>query len=247
MPELRITFWVASFTLAAVLSSSACLRAAPGALRPGEYITENGWGILTVSTSADRTTRFSIEAVGGNGHNCSVDGEVRNLRSLLDVDEAKDCEIAFRPTDEGIEVSSVGPGDCHRYFCGMRADFLGLYLTPGPGCGTKDHQEIRNQFKQLYTAKSYAKAAAKLEPLLSRCSKTLDWLEVGWVRNDLAITQYHLGRLADCRKTLEPLMADASKTDEELQGLFPPSDFESYLPIAKATRHNAKLCAQEKR
>ena len=247
MQELRCARWAASLALTVLIASPACLRAETGALRPGEYLTEGGWGVLTVSTSGDRTTHFSIEAVGGNGHTCSVDGEVRDLEASLDVDEAEPCKITFLPTAEGIEVSGVESTDCHRYFCGIRADFLGLYLKPAPGCGTKELQEARDQFKQLYTAKSCAKAAAKLEPLLSRCSRTLGWLETGWLRNDLAVTQYHLGRLADCRKTLEPLLDDASKTDDELREQFPPTDFESYLPIAKATRHNAKLCAQPKK
>lgn len=247
MLELRLARWTASLALAALLVSPARARAGTDTLRPGEYITENGWGVLTLSTSGDRTVHFSIEAVGGNGHTCSLDGEVRNLRARLDVDEeGKACEVTFLPKAESIDVSSVDSETC-RYFCGMRASFEGEYFRPDPGCGTKERSTTREQFQRLYDAKSYAKASALLEPLLSRCSKTLDWLESGRIRNDLAITQYHLGRLADCRKTLEPLLEEASKTEEELQETYPPSDFESYLPIAKATLHNAKLCAEKKR
>jgi hypothetical protein len=230
--------------LVACLTLPACVLAGTDTLRPGEYITEGGWGVLTISTSGDRATHFSIEAVGGNGHTCSLEGEVRNLQSRLDVDEPdKPCVVTFVPKPEGIDVSSIVSDVC-RYFCGMRASFEGEYLRPDPGCGTKERSATREQFKQLYAAKSYAKASAVIEPFLIRCSKVMDWLEDGWVRNDLAITQYHLGRLADCRKTLEPLMEDAVKAEDELE--LPPSDLESYLPIAKATRHNAKLCAQEK-
>ena len=243
MPQTR---WAVSLTLAAFLSFPVCVRAETDTLRPGEYITESGWGVLTVSTSGGRTS-FSIEAVGANGHTCSLDGEIKNLKARLDTDEEnKLCEVTFRPTADGIDVSSVDMEPC-RYFCGMRAGFEGEYLRPNPGCGTKERRATREQFKKLYDAKSYAGAAALLEPFLSRCEKTLDWLESGRVHNDLAITQYHLGRLADCRKTLEPLMEDASKTDGELQENLPPSDYESYLPIVKAARHNAKLCAQPKR
>lgn len=245
MPELRLIGWTAPLALAALLLSPACVLAATDTLRPGEYITEGGWGVLTISTAGGRTA-FSIEAVGANGHTCSLDGEIRNLRARLDLDEeGKVCEVTFLPKAESIDVSSVDAELC-RYFCGMRASFEGEYLRPGPGCGTKESSATRKQFKKLYDAKSYAEAAALLEPLLSRCSKTLDWLENGQVRNDLAITQYHLGRLADCRKTLEPLIEEASKTEGELRETYPPSDFESYLPIAKATLHNAKLCAPKK-
>lgn len=233
----------AAGTLAALLVLPACVRAGAEALRPGEYVTENGWGVLTISTSEDRTAHFSIEAIGGNGHMCSLEGEVRDLRARLDVDEPdKACVVTFLPKAEGIEVSSVDSELC-RFFCGMRATFEGQYLKPSPGCGSQERGATRERFKQLYAAKSYAKASTVLEPLLRDCSKTLDWLESGWVRNDLAITQYHLGRLADCRKTLEPLTAEAAKTEEELRSSLPPSDFDNYLPIAKATWHNAKLCA----
>jgi hypothetical protein len=246
MPELRLTQWIASLALAALLSMPVSVQAGTDALRPGEYITEDGWGVLTISASGDRTT-FTIEAVGGNGHTCSLEGEIKNLKARLDVDEeGKACEVTFLPKAESIDVSSVDSETC-RYFCGMRASFEGEYLKPNPGCGTEERGATREQFQKLYDAKSYARAATLLEPFLSRCEKTLDWLESAGLRNDLAITQYHLGRLADCRKTLEPLMEDASKTDEELQENFPPSDYESYLPIAKATRHNAKLCAQQRR
>jgi hypothetical protein len=246
MPKPRLARWIASLALVAFLSP-ACVWAGTDALRPGEYITEDGWGVLTLSTSGGRTMHFSLDAVGANGHTCSLEGEIENLKARLDVDEeGKFCEVTFRPMAGGIDVSSPEMELC-RYFCGMRAGFEGEYLKPNPGCGTKERGATREQFQKLYDAKSYAKAAALLDPLLSRCSRTLDWLESAELRNDLAITQYHLGRLADCRKTLAPLMEEASKTEEELRENYPPSDFESYFPLAKATLHNAKLCAQKKR
>lgn len=246
MPELRSTLRTAAVALTAFLTVSACVHAGTDALRPGEYVTENGWGVLTISTSEDRTTHFSLEAIGGNGHFCNLEGEVRNLRASLDVDEpGKSCVVTFLPKTDGIDVVSVDSELC-RYFCGMRATFEGRYFIPSPGCGAKERSVTREQFKKLYAAKSYVKAAAVLEPLLRGCSKTLDWLESGWIRNDLAITQYHLGRLEDCQKTLEPLTTNAAKTEADLQESLPPSDFDNYLPIAKATWHNSKLCAGTK-
>ena len=58
----------------------------------------------------------------------------------------------------------------------------------------------------------------------------------------LALTQYHLGRLADCRKTLAPLAEDAARSDDDLQRDLFPNDFAETLPIVRATRHNLKLC-----
>src|SRR3954468_21666922 len=67
--------------------------------------------------------------------------------------------------------------------------------------------------------------------------------DAGWIRNDLAVTQYHLGRLSECQATLAPLAEDAAKTADELRRVFPPFDFGVYWPILQATRHNLRLCA----
>jgi hypothetical protein len=244
MPELRRARRTAAAALLALFALPIRLHAGSDALHPGEYITEDGWGVLTVSASGNRTT-FSLEAVGANGHTCSLEGEVRNLRAQLEAAEPdKPCVVTFQPKAGGIDVASVDSETC-RYYCGMRAWFEGEYLEPSPGCTAKERGATREQFKKLYDAKSYAKASGVLAPLLRDCSRTLDWLETGEIRNDLAITQYHLGQLEECRKTLGPLAEDAAKKDEELQEAYPPSDFDSYQPILRATRHNLKLCAKK--
>ncbi len=78
--------------------------------------------------------------------------------------------------------------------------------------------------------------------LLKNCDKTLSWLNVGWILNDLAITQYHLRRPHDCLKTREPLAPDAALTDEDIRSAYPPADAKNYLPIVEATRTNQMLC-----
>lgn len=222
--------------------AAAGARAGPDALRPGEYITQGGAGILTISTSEVRTI-FSIEVLSPTGHSCGLDGEIQGLRAHLEIEgEDEACVVTFLPKADRIEVSSSGI-NCHRHFCGARASFENEYFRPAPGCGTRERRATRDKFKQLYDAKSYAEAAALLTPLLSRCSKTLNFVEEGGIRNDLAITQYHLGRLADCRKTLAPLVEYTSKSEEELRWSVPPGDYEDFLPVAKAASYNARLCA----
>ena len=61
------------------------------------------------------------------------------------------------------------------------------------------------------------------------------------MRNDLAITQYHLHDYAGCKHTLEPLREEATKTDEELQ--YPAFALEARLPGIHAARANLKLCS----
>jgi hypothetical protein len=247
-----------SLGLATFAALPARVLAGTSTLTPGEYITEGGWGVLTISRSENRTTHFSLEAMGPNGHVCGLAGDVQGIRAILEVDRpdlgqpSRTCVVTFRPNAGGIEVSDSGRDapdvdlDACRAFCGMRAHFEGEYLVPRPGCTGAERSATRARFHQLYAAKSYARAAAVLAPLLARCSKTLGQ-EADWIENDLAITQYHLGRFAGCRKTLAPLAKDAARTDEELRGSLLPTDFTVYFPIVQATRHNLELCARKGR
>jgi hypothetical protein len=216
-------------------------------LAPGEYITEKGWGTLTLRQGGGRLS-FVIEAVGANGHSCSLEGEVVKGRATLETDEETGpCRVSFKPLAEGaeggkgIEVASE-EGEACRYFCGMRADFQGFYLVPPPGCAPAARETARTEFKRLYDKKAYPQALAKLEPVLKSCARMVGWIEEGWIRNDLAITLLKTGDLAGCRRLLEPLAADAARTDEELREEYPPSDADNYLPVVKAARTNLKLC-----
>ncbi len=221
-------------------------------ISPGEYITEAGWGVMTLSKSEKPALHFVIDAIGGNAHTCSLEGDIQNHQAVLDEDPNNPCIVKFSPKGENIDVSSVDSESC-RAFCGVRAGFEGLYLKPPAGCTLDERNKTRKQFDKFYHAKAYDKAEATLEPLLRLCEKNLDWLEFGRISNDLAITQYHLGQFENCQKTLAPINASVGqtgeklpKTEEELKDMLPPSDFDSYLPIAKSTWHNWKLCTQQK-
>jgi hypothetical protein len=242
MLHFRSILRILAPALAACAAFPACGHAGAGTPPAGEYLSQESRGVLTLSRSAHRAARFSIHDTGANGHVCKLAGVIRDGRASLDIGEpGRSCVVTFARTAEGIDVGAVDPGACLS-FCGMRAHFEHPYFLPRPGCTRKEVGAARARFKGLYAAKSYARAAAVLAPLLTRCSKTLG--EAEWVRNDLAVTQVRLGRLADCRKTLAPLAEDAARTDEELRRSLPPFDFQVYLPAVQATRHNLKLCAQ---
>ncbi len=239
-----------ALTLLAAFQGIA-LAQAPITPEPGEYITAGGWGVLTITRSEDRSVHFSLDAVGANEHICTLAGDILGDRATIVLDfedPPRSCGVLFQPDAEGIKVSSTwrdnGSEDPCRAFCGMRASFGGEYLIPAPGCTGAERAATRARFQRLYDAKSYAQAEAVLKPLLERCGKTLGE-EGGWIANDLALTQYHLGRPADCRKTLAPLVKDASRTDADLRASLPPFDFEQHLPLVQATRHNLKLCAKD--
>lgn len=224
--------------VAAALAAVAAAAAA-AAPPPGEYITEQGWGRLSIGPAARDGAPFTIDAVGGNFHTCSLEGRIVGDTATLEGDEDGDCVVRFRSGPQSIAVE--GNSACRTY-CGMRAGFEGEYLRPATGCGDDERRATRNAFKRHYDGKRHADALATLSPLLQRCARTLSWLETGEIRNDIAITQYRLGRRADCLRTLAPFEEEAKLSDDEILGGYPPSDGEAWLPIVKAARFNLGLC-----
>lgn len=212
-------------------------------LTAGEYLTEGGWGHLKISQDKKSTVRFSIEAMGGNAHSCSLTGVIQNGKSIPDDQEGDDekCEVSFSANENGIAVTPNT--DACSMFCGMRAQFEGIYLYVAKDCVPSAVEKTRNKFKQLYDKKSYAEAYALLQPTFQQCEKTLDWLEEKWLRNDLALTAYKLGNTENCQLWLQPLLEDSRKTDTRLKEDYAPTDYENVLPVIKATRTNAKLCS----
>ena len=216
------------------------------AIRPGEYIAEGGWGTLTVTRNNRARLSFEISTIGDNAHTCNLSGDIRNDQAVL-VEDNKDkpCIVTFESTEKGVNVSSNG--EACRYYCGMRASFDFPYLKPQPECESSAIQKARNEFKQLYDKKGYSRARARLEPVLKNCSALIHWADMGWIRNDLAITQYKLGDYEGCLNTLRSLKGNAGKTDKELREEYSPSDADNAISIAKATRTNLGLCTSGKK
>jgi hypothetical protein len=229
--------------LMVILVSPLSLFAQGGSLEPGTYVTEGGWGDLTIKRTKDGTLSFNIFAMGGNAHMCDLGGEISGGRAtLLDSgDKNNPCIIRFSQKGSGVEVS-VETDEACRYYCGMRARFDGEYFKPAAACVPKAVNKSRQDFKRLYDKKAFAEAAAVLEPILKECSKTMNWLDKGWISNDLALTYHKLHRDEICMEYLKGLEEDAAKTDDKIREEYPPSDADSYLPIVKAARTNSKLC-----
>lgn len=217
--------------------------AAEPVLQPGDYITERGWGTLAITRGDGGALKFQLEAMGGNAHSCSLKGEIRNGRATLDaMDKDKPCVVTFAAKADSVAVDSVDAQIC-RYFCGMRASFEGLYLKAAPGCTPSALRATRKEFKALYDRKDYAAARARLEPVFNNCAKSIDWLDTGWIRNDLALAQLRAGDAAACLRTLEPLAKDAAKSDAQIRDeMVAPTDIENWMPVVRAARTNLKLC-----
>lgn len=214
---------------------------------PGEYISDGGWGNLSVTHASNKDTKFRIDALGANGHSCELDGEIRLGIATLDSGEkGKPCRVQFTPKGDGFAVKPLTSEEC-RYFCGMRATFDALYTKAIPGCENTARAQTRKKFKQLYDSKKYDEARQALEPLLSKCEKTIVWSEIGAIRNDLAITQYHLHDYQACLDTLQPYNSlDAIEYGEGLKSS-EPSSAEIYAGIIGPAQHNIKLCEMKVR
>lgn len=209
---------------------------------PGDYQTEGGWGRLKVTRDGPAALRFRLRTEGANGHSCGLDGVIlAGVASLTPAGAGEVCRVFFGRDGEAVVLSTNGAGAC-RYYCGARAAFEGRYLPSRTGCSEPERRTARREFKARYDAGEFAAALARLQPVLARCAAATPWLEQGWIRNDVAITQLRLGAAGDCLQTLAPLRADAARSEAEIREAHPPSDADRYLSILRATRSNAGRC-----
>ena len=103
--------------------------------KPGTWITDGGWGHLTVRAGADGGLEFELGAMGSNGHACGLEGHIEDGRAALPTDEAQACRISFDANAQGITVAvHADDQEQCRWFCGARAGFEGDYLAVPPGC-----------------------------------------------------------------------------------------------------------------
>ena len=104
--------WGAWATLCMALALPLGAGAQASAPRPGSYETEGGWGQLTIKAgNRPGTLGFSIEAIGGNAHTCSVGGTLQGDRGVADDETGPEaCAIRFTARGDRIEVKPLGPG-----------------------------------------------------------------------------------------------------------------------------------------
>lgn len=222
---------------------------AADAVQPGEYVLSGDWGRLKVE-GRDGKTNFSIVSVSANCHTCDLSGQIIGY-SAETVDEGLTneemvCRIRMTPSPDGRQVK-VEPQtfEACRQYCGMRAAFDGIYLKPKVLCTDKGQRSARNRFIQHYRAKQFSQAVETLRPILEQCGEFLNWIEIDDVRNDLSLAYFHAGKSRQCIDTLQKTRASSFVNEEALRQGLPPCDFDNYVPTAKATWHNLRLCGSE--
>ena len=207
---------------------------------PGEYVTEGGWGVLKVKRDKEKGLVFNLEAIGANGHSCSMDGQIRPDGRVDLEDSDPECRVALDPKPEGLDIREIGKQGACRYHCGMRASFEAVYRKPPPGCAPSAVEAKRKRFKALYDARKLRDALAVLAPVL-QCEKLMWFQDAAWVRSDLAVTQYFLDDAPGCLATLKPLIDRNAPIELPSGG---PTDSETNAPLEKALLTNFRRCAR---
>ncbi|MCS3810186.1 hypothetical protein [Xanthomonas sp. 4461] len=219
---------------------------------PGQYSTKHGWGSLQVSDKGG-ARHFEILAVGANGHSCSLEGTLQGDKAeVSDVGDAP-CKLSFKPVAGGFSIAALTQDSCRNY-CGMRARFEGDYLQLPAGCTFASSNRRREAYLRDYRGKRYAEALAGMQAFTGECGEFLNWLDRDRLANDRALTLLRLNRPQECLKALDQTMAGRSRDEASFQAeldknstMLPPSDWDAYLPIAKSTWFNRKLCEAAKR
>lgn len=237
---------------AALITSTAFAAPSNTDIRPGKYIFQNGGGKLVIRKDGFGKLTFAIETVGGNGHICDLTGVISGTNGRANGSTGNDsfCEISFTAGEKSINVQAITEEEC-RFFCGARSLFDGTYRLPPPTCTDAARQKQRDKSLGFYKASRYRQAAEALQSLMTNCPGFMNWIEIDQVRNDLALAQYRNGEFEQCLSTLGDTYMANVKDEEELTSgrssvFLPPSDFDNYIAVARATWFNKSLCSKAK-
>ena len=244
-----------SFVAILLLAFVANTSMAQQAIDTGEYARSDNSGQLKVLPSTAEGVPFQLYATGANEHSCSVSGIIAagRARVALMAGDSRACVIEFTANGGSpggtaalaVEVGKTSSNfeNC-RFFCGMRAGFEGVYSRVPTACTAAQRKTATQQFEKAYASKHYRHALDALTALQSHCDQFEDDYERDRRRNDIAVTLHHLGQNERCMRELQDTVAASAGNEEALRRDFEgqPVSFDNYLPIARATWNNQKLC-----
>jgi hypothetical protein len=200
----------------------------------GIYGTEGGWGTMQIDAR-----RLHIDAIGVNGHSCTVDASRQDSTWQTEALADTACRLSFKSLGQGRWQVTGQPMEACQGFCGARASFQGDYVTLPPGCTPRRQRQRHEEALSLYRAQRYEPAGEAMAALAGECAAYLDWREKNSLANDQAVTAWHLGELPECRR----LSASVINEDllEQLRQVA-PTDYEGYKRQVDAARFNLGRC-----
>lgn len=232
-------------------------------LPSGTYLIGSMGSLQIEQADVQGKQKFSIGILGHNAHLCDLDGIVQRGRAIIpeDAKPADQCHIHFKwQSDRSIQVETPKNDSlaCSNY-CGSGVYFAGRYAIPATAC--RNEEQTRKVFLKLYQAKQYIAASQQLAPLLRECKSWIHRMSEMAMRNDLAITYFHLKRRDECIRVLAPFTKggiaregksnpenEIADNDEELiheiaqgQSVF----YEQAGEMIVAARTNLKLCGYQ--
>lgn len=239
--SLLLIYLITSLSLITTSAPLALSAAQSAPIEAGEYLAKGGAGTLQV-TARKKGHYYKINAYGGNGHSCFVEGIVENNTSLLKADAGdEDCLVTFSMTTQVIEVSHNQKSSCSN-FCGARASFTQPYYKTDELCRSKAKNKKMKLFKTYYTKKTFELAEKTLRPVYDACESYMSIFEKLDMVNDLAITYKNLKKKDVCLELIKPFSEITDMNESDIKNSYPPGDAESILPIAKKLKFNRDLC-----
>lgn len=230
--------WVVLFLLLCAVAVVAQAQTQSQPIKPGRYVRGGGGAVLNITTaSADQNVNFDINVVGANAHLCDVNGTIKAAKAITDTG----CQIdfGFRGDVVSVKPKKATAQQCQAH-CGMRAWFEGDYTLEPALCGKI--KAVKKQFSQDYAAKNYVEAQKSLTNFVQTCGSFVTWRELVPLRNDLAITQFHLNDSAACLATLEPVRSTFIDVapDDVMRG--EPAFREDGVKLVKISQFNWRKC-----
>ena len=214
-----------------------CLTAAGAVAQSipnGVYLQRNGGGSLVISAGS----KFVLHTDGANGHVCDADGVIKN--GVAKTDQGCLVDFKFKNDQLAVTPSQTTYEQCRNH-CGNRASFAGDYVIP-PAICTQSKSNTR-EFTKSYAAKDYLAAQKTVSQFIVSCGALMRWSDLADKRNDLAITEFHLGNAAACLSALEPLREpyiNIALDGDSFGG--EPVYQELAIAIAKKSQFNWKKC-----
>lgn len=233
-----------AFLLTNLLAYAKDSPATTNKVAPGEYLAERGRGTLLI-TARKKGQYLKINTYGGNGHTCSIEGDLDAKNQLKDKNQSSEapCIITLDAHDDRIKVSTNNETDACESYCGVRARLDDSFYKVDDICKGKTKTKNIKLFNSYYSKKSYQLAEQTMRSAYEKCGKYLYLAEKMRWMNDLAVTYKNLKEKEKCLTLIKTFLEDSDLPEEEALDLA-PSDEERVGPEFKKLKFNRNACKE---